>query len=234
MFFRKSRSVEEFEIDEKFEILKNNFVNLVEGRIREIKSKKRFPIINEYKIISEIGNQLKSSNSSEFTWFLEKLKEIKDKKMFKELIKDKRERQILKTLLTQYEIGIYSDRNIPEKVLKKINELLLESEEIIYILEGGFGTHERKTGSAVKVEGTFGSGAMMGRPYLVLTNLRAIIYAKGWFTEDFRDFYYNDIVSVDFEKGLVFDSVTIHAPGSIEKFEVEKVKRDKTTVPSKY
>ncbi len=228
LFKRKTDNT--LNIEPKFDEIKNSFVSAVENKIQDIKSRKRLPIINEFKIIQEIAKEFKSKNYDDFYWFLEKLKEIKEKKVFKEYINDKRERQILKTLLTLYDMGLYAEmkKDIPEKIHKKINELLLESEEIVFILEGAWGTHERKTSSAVKVEGLFGPGAMMGRPYLILTNVRAIIYAKGLLTEDFRDFYYRDIVSVDFEKGLLFDSITIHAPGSIEKFEVGREKREQT------
>jgi len=50
----------------------------------------------------------------------------------------------------------------------------------------------------------------------VLTNKRLILTTKEMITTDTMDFSYDKISSVDYEKGLLTDRLTIHAMSSVE------------------
>jgi len=62
----------------------------------------------------------------------------------------------------------------------------------------------------------------------VLTNKRLILTTKEMITTDTMDFSYDKISSVDYEKGLLTDRLTIHAMSSVEDILFSYAQRDKS------
>ena len=112
---------------------------------------------------------------------------------------------------------------LPNGMLKKLDDFFHGGEEILYSFKGAFATHSRWTDSSVrtssrllnsgKVEGT---GTQWGSPWLILTNQRLLIVGKGMFTLDTREIPYEHIKSIDYEQGFLQDRITILAHSSTE------------------
>jgi hypothetical protein len=102
--------------------------------------------------------------------------------------------------------------SMPKGVGKKLKEILSDEEEVVINIKGGWGQK------------------MLGNTWFVVTNERAIVFAKGLHHYDFRDWLLKDITSVDYETHLLDEELTIHAGGSIEEIkfykDVVKVSRE--------
>ena len=107
---------------------------------------------------------------------------------------------------------------LPEKVLRYFNDYLLPDENIELSLRGGWGMERRGTSIGPVATGGFSGGGknLGGHTWFVMTNKRLIITTKGLVTTDTRDFSYDKISSVDYEKGFLTDRLTIHAMSSVE------------------
>ncbi|CAD7768437.1 Bacterial PH domain protein [Candidatus Methanoperedenaceae archaeon GB37] len=120
---------------------------------------------------------------------------------------------------------------LPKKVLKYLNDYLLPDEDIELSLRGAWGTERRGSQTGDKASGEFlffdQSAAtkafrgyqwliIWGYSWLVITNKRLIMTTKGIMTTETRDFTYDKISSVDYEKGFLTDRLTIHAMSSVE------------------
>jgi hypothetical protein len=111
---------------------------------------------------------------------------------------------------------------LPKKVSRYLHNYLLPDERIELSLRGGWGLERRGSQSGDKASGAFlfTSSPIEKRPlgfsWFVITNRRLLITTKGVLTADTRDFSYDKISSIDYEKGILTDRLTIHAMSSVE------------------
>lgn len=121
---------------------------------------------------------------------------------------------------------------IPDNIKKKLDTFLQGSEKIIYSYKGVMGTHVKGTRTSIASSSKgFGaeSGTQWGSPWLVVTNERVLIIGKGLFSIDIREIPIENIKSIDYEQGILMDTLTLHAHSSIEGIQFHRIERKYTS-----
>lgn len=110
---------------------------------------------------------------------------------------------------------------LPDKHFNYIRDQFLPDEKIDFSLRGAIGTDKRGSKNGSKSSGGFfeTEKVMLGHSWIILTNKRILMSTMGVFTADTRDFLYENISSIDYEKGFLTDRLTIHSMSSVEDIE---------------
>ena len=108
---------------------------------------------------------------------------------------------------------------VSQKHLKQANEFLFSGESLLAIVAG------RVKESSTKTKGRFGffdtssdKGGSVLKNYLLVTNQRVILWARGVFTKSTDAFDFCDIKSVESQKGIVFGAIVLNIYGKTENF----------------
>jgi len=111
-------------------------------------------------------------------------------------------------------------KSVSKKHVKQIEEeMLTDNEQLQAIIIG------RVKEESTKSKGRFAindiesdKGGSFLRNYMIVTDQRVSLWARGLFNKSHDSFFYNDIKSVEFQKGIMYGSIVLNIHGKTENF----------------
>ena len=104
--------------------------------------------------------------------------------------------------------------SIPEKVMRKIEQVLQPNETIEFSLRGIGASHQQ----GMNVHGRGDPGQQIGHPWFLVTNKRLLLASTGLMSFETRSFTWDQLNSVELQQGIVDDHVIITGMSSMENW----------------
>ncbi len=102
---------------------------------------------------------------------------------------------------------------MPEKVMKKVEQILQPTETIQFSLRGIGATHNQ--GGNV---GRGDQGSQVGHPWFLVTNRRLLLASTGLVSFETRSFVWDQLNSVELQQGIMDDHVIITGMSAMENW----------------
>lgn len=110
--------------------------------------------------------------------------------------------------------------SIPEKIMKKVQQVLQPGESIDFSLRGIGASHTQggNVAGGFRAPARGDEGAQMGHPWFIITNRRLLLASTGLVSFETRTFTWDQLNSIELQQGLMDDHVIITGMTAVENW----------------
>ncbi|MBX8632499.1 MAG: SHOCT domain-containing protein [Thermoplasmata archaeon] len=109
---------------------------------------------------------------------------------------------------------------IPEKIMKKVQQVLQPGESIEFSLRGIGGSHTEggNVAGGFRKPARGDEGEQMGHPWFIVTNKRLLLASTGILSFESRSLAWDQLNSVELQQGIIDDHVIINGMSAVENW----------------
>lgn len=119
---------------------------------------------------------------------------------------------------------------IPEKAMKKVQQVLQPNETIEFALRGMGASHVEggNVAGGIRAPARGNEGSQIGHPWFIVTNRRLLLASTGLVSFESRTFMWDQLNSIELQQGIIEDHVIITGMSAAENWTFWKKARPLT------